>query len=146
MIVRRARPEDHPTWAAMLAELHPGLDPATALAELEEFAQLDQPYVCFLAFVDDHPVGMIDARERNYAEGAPNLRAAYVEDLWVAPSHRHRGVARALLESVESWARGEGLDWLGSDALIHNNDSHAWHLAAGFAEIERLAVFGKPLD
>jgi aminoglycoside 6'-N-acetyltransferase I len=146
VIIRRAGPEDHPAWAAMLARLHPHLDPNVALDELATTTRLDQPYIGFLVFEGDRPIGMIDARERNYAEGAPRLRAAYVEDLWVEPGHRRRGVARALLKAVEHWARDEGFDWLRSDALIDDRASHAWHEAAGFAEIERIAVFGKPLD
>ena len=146
MIVRRAEQADWPAWAEMLAELHPSQSAAEFEAEIAAFSRLDQPYVAFLAFEGDVPVGMIDARERNYAEGAPNLRAAYVEDLWVAPGHRRRGVAGALLGAVEQWARAQGLDWLGSDAEIDNEASHSWHRAAGFADVERIAVFGKPLD
>jgi aminoglycoside 6'-N-acetyltransferase I len=144
LIVRRAGPEDFPAWAAMLAELHGG-EAAGFEAELAELTTLEQPYIGFLAFDQDRAVGMIDARERNYAEGAPNLRAAYVEDLWVAPEYRGRGVARQLLEAVERWARENGFDWLGSDALLDNDASHAWHRAVGFEEVERIAVFGKPL-
>ncbi|GAA4709002.1 GNAT family N-acetyltransferase [Sphingomonas lutea] len=144
MIVRRATVADFPAWAEMLAALHG--DIADFAAELPVFTALDQPYVGFIAFDGDAAIGMIDARERNFAEGAPNLRAAYVEDLWVAPSHRGRGIARLLLDAVEQWARDQGLEWLGSDALIDNEASHAWHRAAGFTEIERLVVFGKPLD
>ena len=129
----------------MLARLHPGQSAAEFEREIAAFASLPEPYVCFLAFSADEPVGMIDARVRNYAERAPNLRAAYVEDLWVEPEHRRSGVAAALLASVEAWAREQGFDWLGSDALIDNEASHAWHRAAGFEEIERLVVFGKPL-
>ena len=88
---------------------------------------------------------MVDARVRNYAEGSPQLRAAYVEDLWVDPEHRRSGVARLLLAAVESWARDQGLSWLGSDALVGNVESHQWHLASGFDEVERLIVFGKTL-
>lgn len=144
LIVRQATTEDRPAWAAMLAKLHPDEASATFEAEL---AGLMSDYVGFLAFADDgEPIGMIDAMIRNYAEGAPNLRAAYVEDLWVEPGYRRLGVAAALLEAVENWARGQGLEWLGSDALFDNVESHAWHRASGFAEIERLTVFGKRLD
>ena len=145
MIVRRADASDFPAWAAMLAALHNGEAKAFE-AELSTLTSLRQPYVCFLAVEGDRAIGMIDARERNYAEGAPNLRAAYVEDLWVEPDYRGRGVARSLLAAVEQWAREERFDWLGSDATTDNAASHAWHRAAGFAEIERIAVFGKPLD
>ena len=127
----------------MLAKLHPDQGAAEFEAEI---ATLPDDFVCFLALDGSgKPMGMIDAWIRNYAEGAPDLRAAYVEDLWVEPDYRRTGVARALLSAVEDWARAEGLNWLGSDALIDNEMSHAWHAAAGFDEIERLVVFGKPL-
>ena len=89
---------------------------------------------------------MIDARVRNYAEGAPNLRAAYVEDLWVEPGHRRAGVARALLAAVENWARSQQLDWLGSDTTPDNRLSRDWHRRMGFEEVEQLVVFGKSLQ
>ena len=145
MIVRQATSEDYPVWAAMLARLH--TDQSAEEFERELADSLHEPFIGFLAFTDEgEPAGMIDATIRNYAEGAPNLRAAYVEDLWVEPEYRRAGVACELLAAVEQWARSQGLDWLGSDALLDNGVSHAWHSAVGFAEIERLVVFGKPLD
>ena len=146
MIVRQATSADHPMWAAMLAKLHDG-DEAEFLDEIPGWLALSEPMVCWLAFEDgDEPIGMVDARIRNYAEGAPNLRAAYVEDLWVEPSCRRRQVATALLAAVEAWGRSHGLDWIGSDTDLHNDVSRAWHEAAGFEEVERLIVFGKPLS
>ncbi|WP_426266069.1 GNAT family N-acetyltransferase [Sphingomonas sp. LHG3443-2] len=144
--VRRAEEADHPAWAALLAKLHDDTSAADFEAEIARWVRLPEPYVAFLA--EDQAgiaVGLIDARVRNYAEGAPQLRAAYVEDLWVDPDHRGAGVARLLLGAVENWARGESLDWLGSDTWPHNAASIAWHGANGFAEVERLIVFGKPL-
>ena len=34
--------------------------------------------------------------------------ACYLEDLFTAPEHRGRGVARALIEAVAGWAAGRG--------------------------------------
>ena len=131
----------------MLARLHDDLTADEFESELRRFIRLEQPYTGFLAFDDDgRPIGMIDARVRNYAEGAPNLRAAYVEDLWVEPEHRRSGVARALLAEVEQWARSEGFDWLGSDATPDNQLSRDWHHEMGFDEVEQLVVFGKLLQ
>ena len=130
----------------MLARLHVGQAAAEFEAELEALTALPQPYVAFLAFTEaGEPIGMVDARVRNYAEGAPQYHAAYIEDLWVDPAHRGRRVATELLKAVEDWALDEGMRWLGSDALLDNSASHSWHRAAGFEEIERLVVFGKPL-
>ncbi len=131
----------------MLAMLHPGQSAADFERELATLTALAEPYVGFLAFADNgEPIGLIDARVRNYAEGAPNLRAAYVEDLWVEPGHRRKGIAQRLLNEVEKWAREQKLDWLGSDAEMDNAASHDWHRSAGFDEVERLVVFGKPLS
>ena len=145
MIVRRATAADHPAWAAMLSRLHPDQSAAEFEAELATLTALPEPYIGFIAVDEDKRVGVIDLRVRNYAEGAPDLVAAYIEDLWVEPAHRRSGVARALLAAAEDWAREEGHNWLGSDALIDNRRSHDWHRAAGFEELERLVVFGKPL-
>ena len=116
MIVRRATDADLPLWAEMLARLHGGQSAAEFERDLRTVIGLADPYVGFLASDDaGETIGMIDARVRNYAEGAPDLRAAYVEDLWVEPAHRRSGIARRLLAAVEGWARSEGLNWLGSD-------------------------------
>ena len=61
-------------------------------------------------------------------------------------SSRARVVAKALLTAAEAWATEQGFGWLGSDARLDNPASHAWHRAAGFAEVEQLVIFGKPLD
>lgn len=146
LIIRRATEADWPLWAALLAKLHPDQCAADFEQELAILTALPDPYVGFLAFaLDGEVAGMMDTRARNYVEGAPDLRAAFIEDLWVEPEYRRRGVAKLLLNGVESWARSEGMVWLGSDTPPDNLESQRWHLAAGFDEVERLVVFGKPL-
>jgi aminoglycoside 6'-N-acetyltransferase I len=146
MIVRTASQTDWPLWAAMLAQLHPEQSAAEFEKELEAWTALPEPYIGFLAFTPmSQVIGMMDARIRNYAEGSPDLRAAYIEDVWIEPAYRGAGVAQRLLFSVESWARDQGLQWLGSDVGLDNIRSHQWHLASGFEEVERIVVFGKRL-
>ena len=115
--------------------------PDCEAAELES----DPPLVAFVAEAEGRLVGFAEASIRNYAEGAPAGPAAYLEGIWVESEWRRRGVARSLLAAVETWARREGLAHLGSDALIDNEASHRWHSASGFAEVERLVLFGKAL-
>jgi aminoglycoside 6'-N-acetyltransferase I len=144
--IRRASEADLPVWANMLASLHQQSSLTELLEELRGLVVLSEPYVGFLAFdSQDRAVGMVDARVRNYAEGSPELRGAYLEDLWVEPHARGHGVGRSLLAAVEQWARAEGLQWLGSDTAPDNTSGIAWHDAVGFVEIERLVVFGKLL-
>lgn len=133
-------------WAELLTRLHPDIPLAEFEADIDHWHAIGDPFVCFLAFDSDDAVGLIDARVRNHAEGAPNLKAAYVEDLWVERTHRRHGLASRLLAEVEAWARDLGLDWIGSDTVPGNGASQRWHAANGFRELERLVVFGKPLD
>lgn len=145
MIIRAVTDADHPAWAAMRTRLWPDADPKELESELASLFALDPPYTVYIAEQGEKQVGFIELWVRSYAEGGPPEPAAYVEGLWVEPGHRRAGVATALLGQAEAWARGKGFTWLGSDALIENKESHAWHRAAGFKEVERLVVFGKPL-
>jgi len=140
VIVRPAGPDDREAWAAMRARLWPEEDPEALAEELPDAVEIG-----FVAEAEGRPVGFIELAVRNYAEGA-NGPAPYVEGIWVEPDRRRRGVARALLAAAEEWARREGYGHLGSDALLDNEASDAWHRAAGFAEVERLVVFGKRID
>ncbi|HEX6377118.1 MAG TPA: GNAT family N-acetyltransferase [Allosphingosinicella sp.] len=143
MIVRPATGQDFPAWAAMRHRLWPDEDPA----ELEHELAAPQPgSIGLVAEEEGRLIGFAEAAVRSVAEGAPPGPAAYLEGIWVEPDRRRHGVGRALLTAVEHWARRQGLAWLGSDAVLDNDAGHGWHRRAGFAEIERLVVFGKALD
>jgi aminoglycoside 6'-N-acetyltransferase I len=142
MIVRPATEADFPSWAAMRHRLWPDQDPA----ELErELAAAEAGIIGLVVEEEGRLIGFAEAAVRSVAEGAPPGPAAYLEGIWVEPDRRRRGVARALLAAVEGWARRQGFAHLGSDALLDNELSHLWHRRAGFEEVERLVVFGKPL-
>ena len=146
MFVRRAGRSDFAAWGAMRLALWPDIVPEELEAELTAFLDGSRALAAFVA--EQAPgrlAGFAEASIRSVAEGGPDGPAAYLEGLWVEPEARRRGVARALLAAVEGWAREQGLGYLGSDALLDNEVSHAWHRAAGFAEVERLVVFGKSL-
>jgi len=70
---------------------------------------------------------------------------AFLEGWYVDPDRRGSGVGRALVDAVEAWARGQGLQELGSDALLHNEASHRAHERLGFIEVERAVRYRKPL-
>ena len=143
--VRAATDRDRAAWAAMRHRLWDDFDPAELDAELAELAALATPYAALVAEAEGVLVGFAEVAVRSVAEGCPPGPAAYLEGIWVEPGHRRRGVARALLAAAEAWARQRGLAHLGSDALLDNEASHAWHRAAGFGEAVRLVVFNKPL-
>jgi len=144
MIVRPVSESDLPAWAAMRVRLWPDEDAGELARETRTMSELDPPCV---AFVAQDPcgalIGFIEVGLRSYAEGGPAAPAAYVEGVWVEPDRRRGGVARALLDAAAQWGSAQGATWLGSDALLDNEASHAWHRAVGFDEIERLVVFGR---
>ena len=123
----------------MRALLWPEEDGDTLGAELAGLADST-----FVAEKEGHLIGFAETAVRNYAEGAEGP-AAYLEGIWVDPPYRRQGVARALLEAAERWARAAGFADFGSDALLDNQLSHHWHAAVGFREVERLIVYHKRL-
>jgi aminoglycoside 6'-N-acetyltransferase I len=142
MIVRAATAADVPAWAAMRHCLWPDVDPAELEAELDT---QDPASLALIGEEEGRLIAFAEASVRSVAEGAPPGPAAYLEGIWVEPECRRRGVARAMLAAIEHWARQQGFAWLGSDASLDNGLGHLWHRSAGFDQVERLVVFGKPL-
>jgi len=99
-----------------------------------------------LAIATGTPAGYVEAAKRtDYVNGTSSSPVAFLEELYVAPEFRRRGVARALVESVVEWARREGCAELASDSLLDNAAAHAAHRALGFEETERVVYFRRTL-
>ena len=91
-------------------------------------------------------VGFAEATLRHDpVNGCDTSPVLFLEGIYVVPAHRRRGVARSLCEAVEAWGRSFGCTEFGSDALLDNAASHAFHSALGFGECERVVVFRKLL-
>jgi aminoglycoside 6'-N-acetyltransferase I len=82
---------------------------------------------------------------RDYVEGCESWGVAFLEGIYVKPEARKSGVARALSDAVAAWGRARGCTEYASNALLDNEDSHAFHAAIGFAETERVVYFKKAL-
>jgi aminoglycoside 6'-N-acetyltransferase I len=89
--------------------------------------------------------GFAEAGLRPFADACEEAPCAYLEGLIADPDMRRTGVASALVAAVEAWARARGHRELGSDYLIDNAESEAFHAAAGFDVVERLVIVRKPL-
>lgn len=144
MIIRKATPADSMALAT-LASLMWEHDPA----ELEpEFASLtsSSEAACFLAYQDEQPIGFAQCQLRHdYVEGCDTSPVGFLEGIYVEEAFRHGGVARSLLQACENWARGVGCTEFASDCELDNHTSLAWHLSAGFAEVNRTIWFAKKL-
>lgn len=89
--------------------------------------------------------GFVEVSVRNIVDGAQSDRVAYIEGWYVDPDLRKRGIGRALIQAAEAWAVSRGLNELGSDAELHNEDSITAHKALGFRETFRVVEFLKAI-
>jgi aminoglycoside 6'-N-acetyltransferase I len=89
--------------------------------------------------------GFAEAGLRDFADVSEDRPAAYLEGIFVDADMRRQGVAGALLETVETWARARGSNELASDFVVDNGESRAWHQALGFREVETLVLVKKRL-
>lgn len=71
-------------------------------------------------------------------------RDAFVDELYVAPAHRRRGLARAALEALEASARAAGVRALHLEVERELAGARALYRRAGFADRDRV-LMSKPV-
>jgi aminoglycoside 6'-N-acetyltransferase I len=131
-------------WLALRLALWPDASEAEHLVGMADAVARDH-YVR-LAVIAGSTVGFVEASRRvDYVNGTSSSPVAFLEGLYVAPAARRDWVARALVESVVTWALQGGCSELASDALLENSAAHAVHLALGFEETERVVYFRRAL-
>lgn len=89
----------------------------------------------FVAASGGEIVGFISGELR---EGSPTFRSktwASVDDVFVAPDHRSRGVGRALVASVASWATDKGASGVSLQVAAANSRARKFYDELGFREI-----------
>src|ERR687898_1611327 len=89
----------------------------------------------FVARSGGQTVGFISGELR---EGSPTFRQrtwASVDDVFVEPEHRNRGMGRALLKSVEAWARERGADGISLQVAAANTRGRKFYEELGFREV-----------
>ena len=144
MEIRKAIPTDSMTLAVLASKMweHPAAELEPGFAELTTSTEA----ACFLAFVDGLPVGFAQCQLRHdYVEGCDTSPVGFLEGIYVDGTHRHGGIAKALLSACEDWARSVGCSEFASDCELDNHVSLEWHLKAGFQEMGRTIWFAKKL-
>ncbi len=66
---------------------------------------------------------------------------ALVDDLWVEPSDRRRGVGRALMLALEAEARSDGIDGVGLDTGLDEGYAAARRLYADLGYVQVTGPF-----
>jgi aminoglycoside 6'-N-acetyltransferase I len=143
MRIARCTPERLADWTRLRLALWPDSDPA----ETETIDLACADLLVLLAFdARDAAVGFAEARlRRDPVNGCETSPTPFLEGVYVEDGARRGALGRRLVEGVEAWARALGFTELGSDALIDDLASHAFHAALGFEERERVVAFRKPL-
>ncbi len=144
--IRAGRREDAEAAARLWmrsAEEHRGHDPVYATAPgaektmrrfLADLARNGYAFV-FVAMVGERMVGFVSGELR---EGSPTFLPrtwASVDDVFVHPEHRNRGIGRALIASVEGWARRKGADGVSLQVAAANARGRRFYEELGFREV-----------
>ncbi len=144
IVIARAERADLDTLTALALRLWPSQDAGGLRSELAGVWK--DGGVFFLARRGAEPVGFAQCQlRRDYVEGTGTSPVGYLEGIFVEPSCRRQGVARALAAACEDWCRGCGCREFASDCEIGNEQSRLFHLRAGFREAGRIICFVKPL-
>lgn len=95
----------------------------------------------FVAASGDRTVGFISGELR---QGSPTFLPktwASVDDVFVEPEYRSRGMGRALLQSVQAWAQERGADGISLQVAAANARGRKFYEDLGFREISVYQVF-----
>ena len=95
----------------------------------------------FVAASGERTVGFISGELR---QGSPTFLPktwASVDDVFVEPEYRSRGMGRALLQSVQAWAQERGADGISLQVAAANARGRKFYEDLGFREISVYQVF-----
>ncbi|HYQ84176.1 MAG TPA: GNAT family N-acetyltransferase [Rubrobacter sp.] len=95
----------------------------------------------FVVAAGDRTVGFISGELR---QGSPTFLPktwASVDDVFVEPEYRNRGMGRALLQSVRSWAQERGADGISLQVAAANARGRKFYQDLGFREVSVYQVF-----
>lgn len=144
-MIRKATKHDVASLAGLAACLWEGHSIEELRAEFEDRVRSDEA-ACFLADVDDTPVGFAQCQKRHdYVEGTTTSPVGYLEGIFVREAFRNHGLARQLLEACERWAKAQGCWEFASDCELDNEASLLFHRSVGFEEVNRVICFRKTL-
>lgn len=142
--IRRITSDDRDEWFKMRKGIWPDAPDEYLGFDMDDILASDEDVV-FFAMMDGRPVGMIEARIREYGEGCETSPVGYLEGWFVYPELRGSGVSGALTQAAEDWARGKGCTEMASDTWLDNAASIRAHEKLGYFEAERLVHFVKQL-
>ncbi len=106
------------------------------------------PLVVLVSQCGEERVGFVEVGLRSHADGCETDHAVgFLEGWYVVPTHRRRGVGRALVAAAEAWARDRGCREMASDTWSdeRGRGSVKAHTALGFEVVDHVVTFRKAL-
>jgi len=142
--IRRVTQEDKAEWLRMRKGVWPEAPDDYLDYDMDDVLSSEKDAV-FFAMVEEIPGGMIEAHLRESAEGCFSSPVGYIEAWFVDENLRGTGIAGALTQAAEDWARENGCTDKASDTSLDNERSIRPHVKMGYYEVERLVHFVKKL-
>jgi ribosomal protein S18 acetylase RimI-like enzyme len=135
---RRATPGDANSVARLLHDFQQEFDePSPGVEALEErYADLIRNRDMTVLLAGDAPDGFAQIRYRPWVYSAGPQAHAYLEELYVVPSLRGRGIGRALLGAAMDMARSEGATHMELGTSEDDAAARALYESAGFTNRE----------
>jgi ribosomal protein S18 acetylase RimI-like enzyme len=124
--------EEH-TSHDMVYETAPGAE-KTMRRFLADVANSGYSFL-FVATAGDRTVGFISGELR---QGSPTFLPktwASVDDVFVEPAYRNRGIGRALLQSVQAWAQERDADGISLQVAAANSRGRKFYEDLGFRDV-----------
>ncbi len=134
--IRRAEAADAAAVARLLHDFNTEFgDPTPGVAALTERAgEMIAAEEMIVMLAGEGPEGLAQLRLRpSVWSGA---RDAYLEEVYVAPAHRGRGIGRALLESVLEVARAQGATRIDLGTSETDTAAIGLYESCGFSNLE----------
>ena len=141
LVVRRAKATDAAGVAELSGILGYPVDRETMQRRLERSGGRDE-HVVFVAEIGGKVVGWIHGAEHEFLVAG---RVGEICGLVVAEGQRTNGVGRRLVEAVEQWARGRGLEQVSVRSNVARLESHPFYEKVGYTRLKTQHAYRKSL-
>ncbi|KTC66254.1 N-acetyltransferase ats1 (plasmid) [Legionella adelaidensis] len=125
LTIRSAEQGDFQGWSQLYKQYldfyHTTLSEEQLLTLWDWFFDDEKKIHCFIAFLKEHPVGLVHFRE--FLRPIKASIGLFMDDLFVDSSYRGQGVAQKLIKSIEDFASQKNISvvrWITAD-----NNQHA---------------------
>jgi N-acetylglutamate synthase-like GNAT family acetyltransferase len=141
LVIRRAKSTDAAGVAELSGILGYPVDRETMQRRLERLVGSEE-HVIFVAETGGKIVGWIHGAEHEFLVVG---RMGEICGLVVAEGQRTSGVGRRLIEAIEQWARGRGLEEVSVRSNVVRPESHPFYEKMGYARLKTQHVYRKQL-